>query len=886
MTLLRRLASVARWVLHRKKAEAELDEELQVFIDMAASQKMRDGVPPAEARRLAALELGGVEQAKEQVRTRRHGALLDEFGRDLRHAVRMFGQQPGFIAVIVLTLALGIGANTAIFSLMDALMLRWLPVPNPQQLVQLALQSSDPGGTGDAFSYAIVRGLAEHDEIFAGVGAFNSSSFNVGPAGSVGRVPGAYVSGGFYETLGLIPVAGRLLGKEDDEPGAPLVGVLSYGYWERQFAHNPGAIGQTIPVNGVPVTIVGVTPPGFAGVTVGAVADLTLPVASIARISPRDAGLLGPGNFWLRILARPNPDLSIAQARARLASVWPQTAEQVVAAHWPPTQKKLLADAVFEFRPGGTGYTYLRSLYTKPLQVLMGMVAIVLLIACANVASLLLARATARHREMAVRLAMGAGRFRIIRQLLTESLLLSFMGGACGVGLAWISGRFLLSTLSLGPFPVTFDLTPNLRVLAFAAAVAIATGILFGIAPAFQATATGPSAVLKQGARATTSRSRLLPSLVSAQVALTLVLLIGASLFVRTLQNLQNMDPGFNRTGVLLVDFAEHPRAAPSELLDDVRQTAGVSSASLSTHTPLSGSYWSEPAVPHGQPLPERDTALFVGAGPGFFETMQITLMSGRGFTPRDNAAGTPVAVISEAYAERFFPNQNPLGRHLSARVRGTLKDLEIVGVAKNTNAIGLRRPPRSTVYVAQAQLTGDVPTTMEIRVNGSIRETAARIQNGLQAKLKEGPVEVHPLSAQVEAAMSQERVMATLASAFGFLALVLACVGLYGLLAYRVTRRTQEIGIRMALGARRSQVVAMVLQGAAGLVLSGIALGLPAAWATSRWIEAMLFQLKPTDPFTIGGAILLLTIVSLAAAYLPARRASRVDPITALRHE
>jgi putative ABC transport system permease protein len=484
VTLLHRLASILDWLFHRNRAEQGLDDELQAFIDMSAEEKVRDGLPPAQARRLAILELGGVEQAKERVRTSRHGALLDEVGRDVRYAFRIFGRNPGFTVTIVLTLALGIGANTAIFSLIDALMLRWLPVGNPQELVHVKRDGRGP--LGESFSYAIARALDDQREIFTGVAGFSGFSFEVGPLGSVSRVPGAMVTGSFYETLRLQPAMGRLLTREDDEPGAPLVAVISDGYWERQRGRSDDVVGQTVRINGIPVTVIGVSPRGFVGANVGSIADITMAVAALPQVNPSAAPLLGPGNFWLRVLARPTTGVSIPQATARLNAVWPQISEPVIAPHWPAARRKAMADSVFELTPGGTGYSYLRDIYRKPLLVLMAVAGVVLLIACANVASLLLARASARQREIAVRLAIGAGRGRVVRQLLIESTLLSLIGAGFGIGLAWVSGRFLVNMISTGPAQVVFDLTPNWHILAFTSVVAIATGMFFGAAPAFQ----------------------------------------------------------------------------------------------------------------------------------------------------------------------------------------------------------------------------------------------------------------------------------------------------------------------------------------------------------------------------------------------------------------
>jgi putative ABC transport system permease protein len=890
MRLIRRLASIVDWIFHRQQAERALDDELQAFVEISAAEKIRDGLPPDEARRLARLELGGVEQVREQVRTYRHGGWLDEFGRDVRYAFRMFVKNPGFTSVVVVTLALGIGANTAIFSLIDALMLRWLPVRNPQELVQVAFQPPSPKDSpGTSFSYAIVRGLAGEREIFVGVAGFSGFTFDVGSRESVSRAHGALVTGGYYDTLGLQPAAGRLLAPDDDQPGAPLVAVISDGYWERQYARGAAALGQTIQINGLPVIIVGVSPRAFTGANVGSIADITMAVAALPQIDAGAAPLLGPGNFWLRILARPQPGLSVSQATARLNAVWPGMSEQVIAAHWPASRRQAMAESVFQLLPGGTGWSYLRSIYRKPLLVLMAVVGLVLLIACANVASLLLARASARQKEMAVRLALGAGRGRIVRQLLIESTLLSLVGAVCGIGLAGVAGRLLVGLISNDANQLVFDLTPNWHILAFTSGVAMVTGIVFGLAPAMQATAVGPFATLKlkmEDARTTSSRSKLLPSLVIAQVALSLILISGAGLFVRTLQNLQSLDPGFSPEGVLLVDSEGRRTPLPRDVLENVQRLPGVLSASLSTHTPLSGSVWSEPAVPAGQPVPEKDNAFFVGAGPGFFPTLGIRLVAGREFTDRDSANSAPVAIVNEVFAARHFGNQTPVGQHLSASVRGRRTDLEIVGIARNTNAAGLRVAPPATVYVAYAQLQGDFPTTLAVRVSGLPGQAASAIQRTLQSAMPEALIDVRLLSRQVEATLVQERMMATLASGFGLLALTLTSVGLYGLLAYSVAQRTREIGIRMALGAQGTKVVVMVLRSGARLVIIGIALGLPAAWAASRSIGSMLFGLTPTDPATTTGAIIALAAVGQLAAYLPARRASRVDPLVALRHE
>ena len=865
---------------YRRAQEREMNEELQSLAAIAEPG-----------------ELGNLTRVAEQARAVWSWTWLEQLYRDVQYAVRTMRHNIGFTATVVLSLALGIGANTAIFSLIDALMLRWLPVSNPQELVQVNLRSGRAGAHGgESFSNAIVAALAEQKDIFSNVCGFSSAVFDVGPRGSVSRVPGAWVTGGYYETLGLNPALGRLLEPADDRPGAPLVAVISYGYWERQFAGVPDVIGRSIPVNGVAVTIAGVSPRGFQGANVGSAADITIATAALPRLDPASASLLNPGNFWLRVLARQRAGVPVLQSQAHLSAVWPQISERVISTGWPAFQRKEMAESTFELAPGGTGYTYLREQFRTPLVVLMAVTALVLLIACANAASLLLARASARQREISVRLAIGAGRGRIIRQLLTESTFLSVLGAALGVFLAWITSRFLVDILAGGGHSagnaIAFDLTPNWHVLGFASAVAIANGILFGLAPAFQTTAIGGSRVLKDDTRITRARSRLLSSLVAAQVALSLLLLVGAGLFARTLQNLLNVDPGFRREGVLLVEVdgqREGYRDARlmafyRGLLDRVRQVPGVVSASISSHTPLSGATWSEAAVPKGQPLPERDNAVFIAAGPGFFATMQTPLISGRDFDERDQ--GSPnVAIVNQAFAARYYPSRNPVGQYLSATVTRPASDLQIVGVVKDVTTRSLRLPARPTVYVSYFQRAPRADALV-IRAAGSLSQASSAIRRELQPSFPNTALDVLPLTDQVGRRLVQERLMANVAGGFGVLGLALACVGLYGLLGYSVVRRTREIGIRMALGAQPRGVLWMIAGRALRLVAVGVALGLPAAWVSSRWLRSMLFGLTPTDPGVIAGAVALLAMAGMLAAYFPARRATRVDPTTALRHE
>jgi predicted permease len=859
----------------RAALEREMKEELESLAAMAEPG-----------------ELGNLTRAAEEARPVWNWTWLDQLYRDLQYALRAMRHNRGFTSTAILSLALGIGANTAIFSLIDALMLRWIPARDPQELVQLKMRTGNSTRAGESFSWAIVTALAEQRDIFAGVGGFSAARFDVGPRGSTVHVPGAWVTGDYYETLGLNPAAGRLLTREDDQSGAPLVAVISDGYWERQFARNLDAIGRSIPVNGIPVTITGVSPRGFTGTNVGSIADITLPAASLPRLMPSMATILKPGNFWLVTLARPQRNLSVAQAQARLAIVWPQISEQVISKDWNPARRKEMAASTFELAPGGTGYSYLRVLFRKPLLVLMAVAGLVLLIACANIASLLLARATCRQREISVRLAIGASRGRIVRQLLTESTLLSSIGAALGILVAWLTSRLLVDILSTGPRQVVLDLAPNWHVLCFNIVAAAATGVLFGLAPAFQATVAAPSPAMQGDARMTHSRSRLLPALISVQVALSLVLLVGAGLFARTLQNLVTIDPGFRREGLFLVDVDgrdlgyRDARLASfyKDLVERIQRVPGVTSASISSHTPFNGSTWSEAVVPKGEVLPEKDNALFIAAGPNFFSTMQTPLYSGREFDSRDQGSFN-VAIVNQTFAARYFNGRTAVGEYLSATVTRPPSDLQIIGVVRDAVTTSLRSAPRPIVYVPFFQRAPG-EGTLEIRASGSLSQIAGAIRVELQPSFPNRPVEVRPLTGQMERTLVQERLMANLAGGFGALGLFLACVGLYGLLDYSVARRAREIGVRMALGAQKKGIVWMVLKSACLPVALGMTLGLPVAWLASSWVSSMLFGLTATDPVVLAAAMFVLTASGLMAGYLPARRGAQVNPMSALRHE
>ncbi len=863
-----RFTARVRALFLRSRLERELEDELRFHLEMQAEDNVRAGMDPKEAHYAAMRSFGGAEQIKENYRDWRTFAAIETMVQDVRYALRATQQNPGFTTIAVLSLALGIGANTAIFSLIDALLLRSLPVPDPQRLVQVVVpQRTAP--PFEVFSYPMVHALANHKEIFSGLFGFSSVMFNRWPPNASEAIPGAWVTGGYYETLGLDPIAGRLLTNDDDRLGAPAAAVITDGYWERKFGRDPKAIGRTIRIEGIPVTIVGVSPPGFTGIDVAQNSDVTLAAGTEPQFEQGRKWNIGPGYFTRLIFAQPRAGIPLAQVKARLVALWPE-----VATLDPNASFKAELALPPDLIPGGTGSTALRSKFRRPLSVLMALVGLVLLIACANVANLLLARASARQREIAVRLAIGAGRGRIIRQLLTESALLAACGAALGIAFAWFGSSFIVELFANGQNrPVTLDVAPHGHVLMFTALVAVATAMLFGIAPAFRATSAGPAAALKDTAvQVAGSRTKLALALVVLQVSLSLLLLVGAGLFVGTLRNLRHLDAGFRHEGVLIVEL-DGSGTNRQALLDRMRRLPGVVSVSFSNNTVLSGGSINNVAsLPGGAPVTVDSDWI----GPRYFETLRTPMIEGREFTIHDDRTSPRVAIVNQAFVRHFFPDGHALGQHFLTDLPPV--DTQIVGVVEDARSHSLRDQALPAVYVPSFESGG--LGNFEVRAKGSIAQVVSELRRELHA------AEIYPLTQQVEKTLVQERLMATLAGSFGVLALTLASIGLYGLLAYAVARRTSEIAIRMALGAERADVLRMVVRDALRLLGLGIALGLPAAWAASRWVSSMLFGLTPTDPITVLAATALLAGFGLLAGFIPALRASRVDPMVALRYE
>jgi predicted permease len=822
---------------------------------------------------------------------------------NLRFAVRTLVKAPGFTSVVVITLALGIGANTAIFTLMDQVLLRSLPVADPGSLVALDATGPNRGRfDGDhAFSYPMFQDFRDRNTVFSGVLGRFPVLLTMLHDNRSERVHGDLVTGTYFGVLGLHPAAGRLIGPGDDvSPGGHPVAVLSYGFWVRRFGGSRTIVGQTIRLNGNPMTIVGVGPAGFDGTDNGRASDLFVPVAMKAQMTPTYDGLRERRYMWLQLLARLKPGVSREQAAAAMTVLFRQVREQEV-------KEMTSVSARFRDRfvrtpllvePGRRGFSQVRDQFSTPLVVLMSLVGLVLLIACANVANLLMARAPSRQREIAIRLALGASRGRIVGQLLVESLLLSVVGGALGILVSTWTGDFLLGALPFESAAQTFSSTPDLRVLLFALAVSILTGILFGLAPAWQTARPHVVSSLKNegGGVVSTGHVRLRKGLVVVQVALSLLLLVGSGLFVRSLWNLRMLDPGFRVEG--LTTFSLDPtlsgysdrqsRDLFKRLLEATRGQPGVLDASVASSTPLAGDLSIMTVFVDGyKPKEGEDTNPHVNwVGPGYLRTMGIPLLAGREFTAADVDGAPRVAVVSEKMARHFFGDLNPIGRRFGFG-HGKPTDIEIVGVAKDGKDLDLRSDVAELVYIPFDQDEGIGGMSFFVRTASpavfgpdAIRRLVAQFDTGIPV------VNIKSMTTVAGDSLFIERMVAILTACFGGLATLLAAVGLYGVMSYTVARRTREIGLRMALGAARGDVVKQVMREVSVLVAAGVGLGLPLAIAFSILVQAQLFGVSPEDPLTLVGASVGLAAVALLAGYVPATAAARVDPMVALRRE
>lgn len=924
MILFHRLRSMVSWLFHRDRAERLLDDELQAFVDMAAADKQRENLSAAEARRLALIELGGVEQVKERVRSGRQGAILDDVGRDVRFAFRLFARQPTFALVIIVTLALGIGANTAIFSIIDSLLLRTLPVKDPVRLARL--MDSPPSGQ-TTWTFPIWQEIERRADPFDGALAWSQfdARFNLTAGGEAQYANGVWASASSFDVLGITPAAGRFFVPSDDTrgggPGGPVV-VISHAFWQRHFGGAPDVIGRTLTLERVPLTIVGVTPPGFFGLNVGRSFDVVLPLGAEPLIRGAESRLDRRTSWWLPIFVRLKPGQSLEQASAAMQMLQPGIRESTLPPAGPGVRVDRYLSSPFRFISAATGISGLREDYGGPLIVMMVVVGLVLLIACANIANLLLARATARGHEWSVRLALGASRRRLARQLLIESLLLAVMGAAAGVFVAQWSSQLLVSQLSADAVYLALPL--DWRVLAFTAGVALVAALLFGVAPAIRAARGAPIDAMKERGRNQigVSRARIANGLVLAQVILSLVLVVCAGLFLRSFGRLARVPLGFDSDRVLIAemdtrrsDVAPEARmAAYDRIRQRVRAVPGVEEAAVSVVAPL-GAMWSRRIQVSGSPLgtaafvdgpegfgftdrpiPENaPLAVFNGITPGWVATYGTPLLAGRDITERDDSAAPPVALVNAAFARKFLGGANPVGHTMHFAKQPGSPPVEIVGLLADAVYRDVHEGTLPTAYVPFSQSSDEVRTGNAAVTGPAIAILSVRAAASRPALLTKSVAaaigDVNPtivlsfdsMDNLVGGVVIRERLLAILSGCFGMLALLMAAVGLYGVTSYTVSLRRTEIGIRMALGATRASVVRLVLGRVSWLIGAGIAAGLViAAWA-SRFVATLLFGLQATDPVTLVAAAATLALVGALAGWLPANRASHQDPTSVL---
>ena len=836
---------------------------------------------------------------------------------DLRYAARGLRKAPVFTAVAVLSIALGIGANTAVFTLLDQVLLRLLPVADPEQLVVITAEGTQYGngwGEGNELSYPRYAELRDHNEVFAGMLCRFGYAFHVSFGGRTERVQGELVSGTYFPVLGVGAHIGRTFDSgEDKVPNGHPLAMLSHAYWKSRFGSDPAIVGKTLIVSNLPMTIVGVAQEGFEGINQGMAAQIFVPVMMAGKLTPIVDGITDRRWRWLNVFGRLRAGVTPAQAAATLQPLYTRQLQaeitDVAFARASQTDKASFLKGTVAVTPAGHGRSDLRRELTRPLWVLASIVACVLLIACANVANLLLARATARQREMAIRLAVGASRRRIIQQLLIESLLLALLGGLAGVAIAVWGADLLLGFFRNPDRLLTVSATPDLRVLGFTLIVSLATGVLFGVLPALQSArpALAPTLKNEAGAVAGGSSVRLRKALVVSQIALSLLLLIGAGLFVRTLSNLMAVNAGFDTSH--LISFSIDPnmngyegaraRQFAKALLEEIQRVPGVTAAGLSGANLLGGGSWNTGMTIEGGPLKSGDrvTTHNNPISPGYFSTMGMKIMAGRDFDARDERtapaapatpAGSPtVVIVNQTFVKRFLGERYPIGIHIGfGRNPGTPTPIEIVGVVSDARYRSLRGEvePQAFFSFFEGNFGGFTIYVRTLAKPETMFPVLRRVVQQLDPNLPLYAMQT--FEARVERSVSNDRLVAYLSAVFGVLATLLAMIGLYGVMAYTVSRRTREIGIRMALGALSSDIARMVLREVTVLVGLGLALALPAAWGLGRYVENQLFEISPTDPATMVAAIVLLTIVAALAGLIPARSAARINPLRALRYD
>ena len=835
-----------------------------------------------------------------------YGGLAAHLGQDLRYALRSLRLSPGFATVAILSLALGIGANTAIFQLLNAVRLRSLPVRKPEELVYLK-PSNSHGRTGNfrgsfpIFTNPIWEQIRDHQQAFSEIAAWNSTNFNLATGGRSRIVKGIYVSGDFFRTLGILPAAGRLISSVDDTTGCGLTGaVISFPFWQREYGSNASAVGSKLTLDGHPAEIIGVTPSGFYGMEVGKSFDIAVPICSEAIIHGEYKVVDRRDGWWLAVVGRLKPGWTAAKATAQLESISPGIFQATLPSRYKQKEAKEFLAWKLAAYPASAGISDLREEYEQPLWMLLAIAGTVLLIACANLANLMFARANAREREIAVRLALGASRTRLLQQLLMESLLVAAIGASAGVLLAQVLTRVLISFLTTGGEQVSLDIAVDWRVLGFSLLVAVITCLFFGLTPALRATATPPIVAMKAGARgAIGGRERIgiRRVLVVAQVALSMVLLVGAFLFVRSFQKLITVDAGFRQTGILVteLDFTQlnipvqMRNSFKQQLADRMQSLPGVESAAAVSIVPVSGSGWNDSVHTNASGEELQEVAWFNRVSPGFFKTMDTPILRGRDVSLSDTLNSPAVAVINETFARKLFKNEDPLGQTFKVDEGANKPEsvYQVVGVVKDTKYRTLREELNPIAFVPRGQdKQPDTDCSIVLRSDLPLDSLTTAVEHAVAEINPAILIQFTVLKTQIRDTLVRERLMASLSGFFGMLAAVLTTIGLYGLISYMAVRRRNEIGIRMALGADRIRVLTLVMREAVQLLGIGLVAGAALSWWASRTARSMLFGVKNTDPGIFGSAIALLAIVAMVASFLPAQKASHLDPLEALRDE
>jgi len=901
MTPLRLFLARVASLLRGRRMDDRLDEEMAAHLDLATEDFIARGLTPGDARREALKQFGGVLQTRERHREVRGFAVLDSLRQDLRYAIRSYRHSPGFTFVALVTLTLAIGANTAIFSLLNALVLRDLPVRDPRSLVQLTTinRSSEEG----YLSYPMFQALAREQRVFSSImaGWGNSvSNVEIGSELTKGYVWAA--SGNLYGELGIAPAAGRLLVPGDmtiEPPSAAQVVVLGHTYWQRHFHGDPAAIGQQVRIDGAQFTIVGVAPQGFTGLGLTTEPDLTIPLTAVPLLFGRPVESYGTSaSLGIRIVGRVKPDVTLDQARAHLLALWPDVRQAALPPGYTGTRRDDFLATSLSVGSGARGYEIgLRKRFTRPLLIVMGISALILVIACVNLASLMLSRAAARGHEIGVRLALGASRGRLARQMLTEGVLLSLAGGASGVLLAfWICRALTATIFEEYNVAILFTGTPDGRVVAATAGAAIATGIFFSLAPAWRAAQESATEALQQQTRSVSSTGRAGRMLVAAQIALSLVLVANASLLVRTLAELRAVDTGTDRSNEVFVAYPGEARPGSFDRIDNdayypqliarLESIPGVRRASASLMKPAAdGTGFIERVSPIAEPtdLAHGVDAMRTPVSPGFFEAVGIPRVSGRDFSWGDGTRASKVTVISESLARRLFGGASAIGQHVRVGVQPDRQDVEVVGVVADARLYSVKNPNTFAVYMAALQ---DPQVNGKCLVVRATNLSLPLVKREVEALGYENVGNMVTLRYITDRAQLQERMTATLAGFFGGLALLLSAIGLYGLMSYSVAQRRREIGIRIALGADRTRVMREIVRDGLSITLAGVAVGLAAAMAAVQLVRSLLFGITPHDPLALAAAPLTLIAVAIAACLIPAARAAQTDPMVALRAE